>query len=532
MDSQTHFDHGRALLSAVIANPASVAIVLITATLLYQLFPSSSRKNLPPGPPGLPVVGNLFQLSEDVWFKFTEWKKTYGPVVYLNLAGQNVVVLNTLQAASDLLDRRAANYSSRPNFVVACNMLTEGLFFVFQSRTELWRRMRRAAHEALHSGVVKDFLPLQTTEATILINDMIATPTQWEEHLTRNAGSTVLSATYDLPPTKSVNEPAMQKLTNFTNSIVRAGYVDGFLVEFFPALQHIPAAFAPWKKEALRAAPQFTQLFKDLYFAVKTRVEDGDDVRPSVSASMVEKQAKYDLSDKETAWLIATIAAAFETMSGTMAWFMLAMVLYPDAQKKAQEEIDAVVGRGRLPSFDDLDKLVYIRAMVKETLRWHPVGPLGMQHRSDEDDVYEGYFIPKGTVCIANIWCVAINRDPELWGEDADAFRPERHIGPDGQLAQSPADTKDEGHVSFGFGRRICVGRHMARNTLFLNMAYVLWMFNIKAPLGPDGKDAVCTEKSIDMGLVVRPQEYQYRFEIRAPDALAIFEGHKEFLDI
>ena len=64
----------------------------------------------------------------------------------------------------------------------------------------------------------------------------------------------------------------MQKLTNFTNSIVRAGYVDGFLVEFFPALQHIPAAFAPWKKEALRAAPQFTQLFKDLYFAVKTRV--------------------------------------------------------------------------------------------------------------------------------------------------------------------------------------------------------------------------------------------------------------------
>ena len=135
-----------------------------------------------------------------------------------------------------------------------------------------------------------------------------------------------------------------------------------------------------------------------------------------------------------------------------MAWFMLAMVLFPDTQRKAQEELDVVVGRGRLPTFDDLESLVYIQAIVKEILRWHPVGPLGkyltpkpyhhvhiimflvpmfslgMQHRSTEvgdqvlvdsmsslnveripqDDMYDGYFIPKGTICIPNIWLVFV----------------------------------------------------------------------------------------------------------------------------
>lgn len=115
----------------------------------------------------------------------------------------------------------------------------------------------------------------------------------------------------------------------------------------------------------------------------------------------------------------------------------------------------------------------------------------------------------------------AINRDPDMWGPDADEFRPERHIGPDGKLAPSHMDTKEEGHVTFGFGRRyiraltyrqalanrhfhrICVGRHVARNTLFISIAYLLWMFKIKPPVGPDGKEVELTEKSIDLGLVV-----------------------------
>ena len=84
----------------------------------------------------------------------------------------------------------------------------------------------------------------------------------------------------------------------------------------------------------------------------------------------------------------------------------LAMSLYPEAQRKAQEELDRIVGRGRLPDFGDLDSLVYINAVVKESLRWHNVVPLGIPHKTIHDDFFRGYFVPAGSVVVSNIWSV------------------------------------------------------------------------------------------------------------------------------
>ena len=80
------------------------------------------------------------------------------------------------------------------------------------------------------------------------------------------------------------------------------------------------------------------------------------------------------------------------------------MTAYPEVQRKAQEEIDRVVGSDRLPNIRDREDLPYVNAIAKEVLRWHPVGPLGFPHLSTEEDVYEGYFIPKGSIVIPNIW--------------------------------------------------------------------------------------------------------------------------------
>jgi cytochrome P450 len=160
-----------------------------------------------------------------------------------------------------------------------------------------------------------------------------------------------------------------------------------------------------------------------------------------------------------------------------MAWWMLAMLAYPETQARAQAEIDAVVGRARLPTFADYSSLPYIRAMVQEILRWSPVTPLGVPHRLTEDDWYEGRFIPKGTICIANVW--QMNHDPEVYGENAAHFDPARHLDANGDIKPVPFDTKD-GHVSYGFGRRECPGRHLANNSLFINIATILWTSKIE----------------------------------------------------
>lgn len=109
-------------------------VLLPTAAYLFYRWLAAPRKNahqLPPGPPGLPLLGNLFQLSSDLWIPMQEWRRAYGPIVYLNVAGQPLVVLNTHKAAADLLDRRASIYSDRPRNIVASEILTGGLLVVF-----------------------------------------------------------------------------------------------------------------------------------------------------------------------------------------------------------------------------------------------------------------------------------------------------------------------------------------------------------------------------------------------------------------
>ena len=165
--------------------------------------------------------------------------------------------------------------------------------------------------------------------------------------------------------------------------------------------------------------------------------------------------------------IVFSSAAGAETTSSAMAWFMFAIVLHPNVQKRAQAELDTVAGHGRSrpPTFFDFEDLPDICTLVKEVLRWHRVDPVGLPHRTTEDDWYNGYFVPKGTLLVPNVW--HLNRDPDMYGPDADHINPSRHLDRDGQLLLAAiADTKKESHVSDGFGRRICVGRHVVHNAL------------------------------------------------------------------
>lgn len=91
-----------------------------------------------------------------------------------------------------------------------------------------------------------------------------------------------------------------------------------------------------------------------------------------------------------------------------MSTFFLAMTVHPEVQRNAQEEIDRVIGTGRLPAFSDRDSLPYVEAVLKEALRMHPIGPMGLPHVTTSDDVFEGYLIPKGAIILPNIWSVSL----------------------------------------------------------------------------------------------------------------------------
>jgi cytochrome P450 len=194
--------------------------------------------------------------------------------------------------------------------------------------------------------------------------------------------------------------------------------------------------------------------------------------------------------------------AGSETTSTTLMWWMLAMIAFPEAQSKAQAELDSVVGRARLPTFADAPRLPYVSAIIKEVLRWRPVAPLGVPHEAIEDDWYEGMFIPKGATCVANVW--QCNHDRAVFGDDADEFRPERHLDDKGKLIPGPAETNKEGHVSFGFGRRICVGKHLANESLFIHTARILWAATLEYANDGNGNDIIRdTNAFVDDGPVM-----------------------------
>jgi len=185
-----------------------------------------------------------------------------------------------------------------------------------------------------------------------------------------------------------------------------------------------------------------------------------------------------------------------------MSWWTLAMLAYLETQAHAHAELDAVVGRMRLPTFADYPHLPYVRAMVKELLCWRPIAPIITPHRTTEDDWYEGMFIPKGTICLATAW--HMNRDPEIFGKNSEDFDPAQYLDASGGMTPGISDLTKDGHFTYGFGSRLCVGRLMADNSLFINIAILLWAMKFERKKDASGRFLpLDVDGWVDVGLVM-----------------------------
>jgi len=226
---------------------------------------------------------------------------------------------------------------------------------------------------------------------------------------------------------------------------------------------------ARFKRHAQDWYPLVARAIQAPYDEVKRKLAAGT-AAPSVAAHTISKLDEN--STEEDKWIAASVPgtmymASVDTSVSGMITFILAMTLYPDVQRKAQAEIDQIVGNSRLPKFSDEGALPYVTAVLKETLRWHPVGPLIVPHRVTEGDTYEGYYIPEGSTIIANAW--AMMHDPAVFPEPA-RFYPERWLSPDAPAYPNPA---------FGFGARRCPGRIFAHASMWSTIVGILATFDI-----------------------------------------------------
>ncbi|KAF7978460.1 hypothetical protein HWV62_664 [Athelia sp. TMB] len=474
------------------------SIVVAAAMLVAYLAATAARKlkTLPPGPPGWPIIGNLLDLPKEFqWHKYKEWSEQYdSDIIHLKVFGTSIIVLSSLESISTLLEGRASIYSDRPKSTMVNELCDLPAFsvillrltlsrmgydrvFAFMPYGPLWRSHRKAFHQEFQPQHASRHHPIEAKATHNLLRHLLTNPQQWFEHARHEAGSAIMNIAYGLEGHPE-NDHFMQIAEEAVSSIEKASIPGTFLVDIIPLLKYVPA-WAPGAGFQRKAE------------AWKTTLDDlaAGNAKPSfVSRSLAAMDATGDLKEQER--IIRETAAVIYAgichsarprlmVPSTTGIFMMAALLHPEVQAKAHAELDSVLGKGHLPTFADQESLPYVMAVVKETFRWETVSPLAVPRQVRQDDEYKGYHIPKGSIILQNSW--AVFHDESVYPDHL-AFKPERFLK-DGRLDPT---VQDPDVVSFGHGRRICPGKTMGFDSVWLNVASILAAFDIKKVAKPD----------------------------------------------
>ncbi|RAL16796.1 cytochrome P450 [Aspergillus homomorphus CBS 101889] len=508
--------------------PFLLTLVSFTTLLFHYLY-RDRRLHTISGPPGYPLIGLGYKLPPGSPALFRQWAQQYGEVFRLRVGWYNWVVLNTPEAVREVLEKQAVHTSSKAPSPMGHDIVTAGRRMPTMPYGPHWRAQRSVVRQLTTVPMTTTFIPTQEFEAKQLLHDLAIHNTDqrsFYQHLRRYAFSIIMTNAFGTRVQGWDHPDARNAIRS--QAILRATSRPGaFLVDEIPPLAWLPTWLQPGRNRALAAAAEVREIKMGLWRRIEKQHAAGAAPHCFARTVLEQKEAWFaqGLTEEDLAWVAgAVVEAGFETTAATLNSLVLQLAAHPEVQERAYAELQRVAGDTRAPVFADHVQLPYIRACVKEILRMNPILAPGIRHYADQDVVYKGHVIPKGTVLVANT--AFLHYDPERFDRPFE-FRPERYL--DHPLYSSEyavlGDPYKRDHFTFSTGRRTCPGARLAENSLMIALAAMLWAFEIRPPLVNGKEEAMdLSDKAYPDGGFTIPKPFAARFVPRTEKTLAIIK--------
>ncbi|KAK4108835.1 cytochrome P450 [Canariomyces notabilis] len=508
-------------MQPVILGLLVIFILGIAIGHFIKTFRELNDPNGPPGPTLIPYLGRIHDLPiQYMWIKFKEWADKYGSggLYRTQMLGTKFLIITDEKIAEDLLVRRAKYNSDRPQVQSLFDSKSSSgsmEYLPLMGRNEYWSRQRKLAHAYLTEATNAHYHGVMYFEAKRWLARLIQSPDDFQTSLEDMSSKIMCQLTWD-------DTSMSRELTTSAWGLLKQMSPAGPITNVLTPLWHLPLCLNPWKRAEKKRHDEQQAWWMQRLVESKERLRRGE-LGHCWTRQFLERQqregGKMCISgDYEASSVLGMLAlVGIFTIAGPLSYWLVAMVHHPEWQEAVQREVD-VQCEGRMPTLDDMPKLPVLRACIKETMRWKPNVPTGVAHEAERDDVYNGYFIPKGTRLLP--LDLAFLRNPKRY-PDPDSFRPERWLEPGWPTYQTPLTKYPtlKGMSSFGWGQRQCLGMAVTQDELVVACGALAWCFNLKPKRDPVTGEhfPVPLDKSNSL-LIIKPDPFRMEFEPRSEE--------------
>ncbi|XP_045832163.1 flavonoid 3',5'-hydroxylase 1-like [Trifolium pratense] len=490
----------------------SFFIFLITCFIISFLLKKNLKK-LPPGPKCYPIVGALPLMGTMPHVTLFKMSQKYGPIMYLKMGSNNMVVASTPSSAKAFLKTLDQNFSNRPKNAGATHIAYDSQDMVFADYGSRWKLLKKLSNLHMFGGqALKDWSKVRADEVGHMIHTMydcskkdksIVVAEMLTCAMANMIGQVVLS--------RRVFETKGSESNEFKDMVVElmttAGYFN--IGDFIPFLAWLDLQGIVRSMKSLHK--KFDALLTKMIEEHVASSHTNPRVKPDFLDILIAQSNEDSNGEKLTltnikALLLNLFIAGTDTSSSSIEWALAEMLKNPKIMERAHQEMDQVIGKDRRLQESDIQKLPYLRAICKETFRKHPSTPLNLPRVSLQPCEVNGYYIPKNTRLSVNIW--AIGRDPNVW-ENPLEFNPERFLS--GKNAKIDPQGNDFELIPFGAGRRICAGARMAIVLVEYILGTLVHSFDWKLPndavdLNMDELFGLALQKKVPLAAFASPR--------------------------